>query len=136
MHKIWDRKHFKLNFKKRKGQVTSRYCVDSDFVFSTRFKSKHLNESTYENIGQKHIKMRLKKCGANNKKWIGRKKCKLTRVSLSRAAFAELIPPPYLSKIYQELHHPMINDNSLNWTAKQTVHDIHTQELSFQKQYM
>jgi hypothetical protein len=35
-------------------------------------------------------------------------------VSLSRAAFAELIPPPYLCIEISEFQHPMRSDNSVN----------------------
>ena len=54
LHRIWERKQ--LNLIQKRDQGTSRYAVDSDFVFSTRFKSKHLNESTYLQT-KKHIKL-------------------------------------------------------------------------------
>lgn len=74
----------------RNSQYTCRYSVDSDFVFSSSFKSQHLNQAwKNQNECQNMVSQRFRK-----KKWERNKKP--TLVSLSRAAFAELMPPPYL----------------------------------------
>jgi len=46
---------------------------------------------------------------------------KLTRVSLSRAAFAELIPPPYL---YQYLDHEYCQSKTMNKRMVRTFYGI------------
>ena len=49
----------------------------------------------------------------------------LTRVSLSRAAFAELIPPPYLHMINKFVIVREVSPETL--TRNQTMNDINTQ---------
>lgn len=74
---------------KRSDKITCRYSVDPNFTFSSCFKSKHLNKTVDESyeLGLTFDSVEDLNMG------------KLTLVSLSSAAFAELMPPPYLCYI-------------------------------------
>lgn len=80
---------------------TCRYGVHSDFAFASSFKSKYLHQ-----FGEKSklvLIMQNRDLIFKNVHYYRRDNP--TFVSLSRAALAELMPPPYLSKKKQQINH-------------------------------